>query len=185
MIIYSSYTSFRKIAVNTIELSFKISGQNRPPLKTCLKQHKKSMLSLIWLHTGSIVQLLMINQVILVMKVNRNAKKRLPKSLKNEMLIFGLCSTSDDPLSDLREESQLECKTMPPKSSKNEMLIFGLCSTSHDSPSDLSEESQLKCKKGPLSHWKMQCSFLDYIPLLMIGWVIQAMEVDWNVKKGP
>ena len=150
----------------------------------------------------------------------QKCEKRPPKSLKNEMLIFGLCSTSDDPLSDLSEESQLKCKTMPPKSSKNEMLIFGLCSTSHDSPSNLSEESQLKCEKGPLSHWKMKCSFLDYvqplviwailvkkvnwnakqcplshwkmpcsfldyIQLLMIGWVIQAMEVDWNAKKKP
>ena len=38
------------------------------------------------------------------------------------MLIFGLCSTFDDWLSDPSNESQL----------KNEMLIFGLHSTSDD-----------------------------------------------------
>ena len=41
----------------------------------------------------------MISQVILVKKVDQNAKKRSPKSSKNEMLIFGLCLTSDDLLS--------------------------------------------------------------------------------------
>ena len=37
----------------------------------------------------------MIGQVIQATKVNRNAKKA-PKSSKNEMLVFGLCSNSDD-----------------------------------------------------------------------------------------
>ena len=85
---------------------------------------------------------------------------------KNEMLIFGLHSTSDDWLSD---KSQPKCKKRPPKSLKNEMLIFGLCSTSDDWLSDLSDESQPKCEKGSLSHQKMKCSFLDYVQLLMIG----------------
>ena len=48
------------------------------------------------------VQLLMIGQVIQVKNVNRNAKKqkRPPKSLKNQMFVFGLCLTSDDQPSD-------------------------------------------------------------------------------------
>ena len=49
-------------------------------------------------------QLLMIGQVIQVMKVNQNVKKG-QKSSKNEMLIFGLHSTSDDWPSDLSDES--------------------------------------------------------------------------------
>ena len=60
----------------------------------------------------------------------------------------------------------------PPKSLKNKMFIFGLCSTSDDRPSDLGNECRLKCKKmkkGPLSHQKIKCSFLDYVQLLMIG----------------
>ena len=38
----------------------------------------------------------MISQVIQATKVDQNAKKRPPKSSKNEMLGFGLRSTSDD-----------------------------------------------------------------------------------------
>ena len=41
----------------------------------------------------------------------------------------------------------------------------------------------LKNKKGPLSHQKIKCSFLDYIQLLMIDQVIQAKNIDRNVKK--
>ena len=60
------------------------------------------------------------------------------------------------------------------------MLVFGLHSTSDDWPSDSSNKSQPKCKKGPLSHQKMKCLFLDYIQLLMISQVIQATKVDKN-----
>ena len=44
------------------------------------------------------VQLLMISWVIRAKNIDQNAKKwkRLPKSLKNQMFIFGLHSTSDD-----------------------------------------------------------------------------------------
>ena len=74
----------------------------------------------------------------------------------------------------------------PPKSLKNEMFIFGLRSTSDDRPSDPSKKcwpKHKKNKKGPISHWKIKCLFLDYIQLLMIGQAIQAKNVDWNVKK--
>ena len=57
------------------------------------------------------------------------------------MLTFGLCSTSDDQLSDPRDESQPKCEKRPPKSLKNEILVFGLCSTSDDWPSNPSDES--------------------------------------------
>ena len=40
-----------------------------------------------------------------------------------------------------------------------------------------------KTKKGPLSHQKIKCLFLDYIQLLMIGQAIQAKNVDQNAKK--
>ena len=44
------------------------------------------------------IQVLMIGQAIQVKNVNQNSKKprRPPKSLKNQMFIFGLHSTSDD-----------------------------------------------------------------------------------------
>ena len=41
-------------------------------------------------------------------------EKRPTKSSSNEMLIFGLRSTSDDHLSNLNDESQLECKKNGP-----------------------------------------------------------------------
>ena len=85
------------------------------------------------------------------------------------MLVFGLRSTSDDWPSDPSDKSQPKCGKRPPKSSKNEILVFELHSTSDD---QLSDKSQLKCKKGPLSHQKLKCSFLDYIQLLKIGQVI-------------
>ena len=73
----------------------------------------------------------------------------------------------------------------PPKSSKNQMFVFGLHSTSDDRPNDPSKKRQPKCKKtkGPLSHWKIKCSFLDYIQLLMISRAIQVKNVNWNAKK--
>ena len=40
-----------------------------------------------------------------------------------------------------------------------------------------------KNEKGPLSHQKIKCSFLDYVQLLMIGQAIQAKNIDQNIKK--
>ena len=37
-------------------------------------------------------------------------------------------------------------------------------------------------KKGPLSHQKMKCFFLDYVQLLMICRVIGAMKVNRNAS---
>ena len=58
------------------------------------------------------IQLLMINQGIQAKNFNRNVKKRKrpPKSLKNKMFIFGLCSTSDVWASDMRKNYQPKCK---------------------------------------------------------------------------
>ena len=64
--------------------------------------------------------------------IEQNVKKASPKSLKNEMLVFGLPSTSDDRLSDPSDKSCPKCEKRPPNSLKNAMLIFGLCSTSDD-----------------------------------------------------
>ena len=63
------------------------------------------------------------------------------------MLIFGLCSTSNDWPRNLSDESNPKCKKMAAKSSKNEMLIFGLRSTSDDWTSNSSKESHLKYEK--------------------------------------
>ena len=42
-----------------------------------------------------------------------------------------------------------------------------------------------KNEKGPLSHRKIKCSFLDYIQLLMISQAIRANNIDQNTKKAP
>ena len=67
-------------------------------------------------------------------------RKRPIKSSKNEMLIFGLCSTSDDHPSNLNDESQLKCKKWP-LIVKKQNGIFGLHSTFDDWLSNLSDES--------------------------------------------
>ena len=40
-----------------------------------------------------------------------------------------------------------------------------------------------KNERGPLSHQKIKCSFLDYVQLLMIGRAIRIKNIDRNVKK--
>ena len=61
------------------------------------------------------------------------------------MILFELCSISDDQLSDPNDKSHPKYEKMAIKSSKNEMLIFGLHSNSDDQPSNPSDESHLKC----------------------------------------
>ena len=56
----------------------------------------------------------MIGQAIQGKNVDQNIKKqkRPPKSSKNKMFIFGLCSTSDDRLSDPSKKCWPKCKNM-------------------------------------------------------------------------
>ena len=114
---------------------------------------------------------------------------------KNEMLIFGLHSISDDRLgwsmdsNPIRHPSlarKMKCLlldysqflvisqagqwTQTPSTTtlqpKNDLLIFGLCSTSYDWPG-WSMDSNPICHPSPTK--KMKCLFLDYVQLLMIG----------------
>ena len=120
-------------------------------------------------------------------------------SQKNEMLIFGFCSTSDDQPGWSMDSNPI-CHPSPAK--KSEMLIFLLQSTS-----DLGQTGQwtqtpsttnlqpikwnacfwimlsvwwlaglvdwLKPHLPPLFSQKMKSSFLDYVQLLMISWAGQ------------
>ena len=86
------------------------------------------------------------------------------------------CQKTTRPSAERSEQKTLtEMQKKPkktPKSSKNKMFIFGLHPTSDDWPSDLSKKTSTemhKNEKGPLSHQKIKCSFLDYVQLLMIG----------------
>ena len=109
------------------------------------------------------------------------------KLSKNEMLIFGLHSTSDDRPTNPSHKSHPKCKKKKKKaakSSKNEMLIFGLCSTSDDQLSNLSNKSCPKCEKmaAKLSKNEMLI-FANYVQLLMISQAIQVIKVVQNAKK--
>ena len=123
-------------------------------------------------------------------------------SHNNDMLIFGLCSTSVDrpgwsmntnPMHHpspakkwnahfwitfnfwwlARLVDGLEHHLPPFSSQKNEMLIFGLCSTSDDQPG-------WSMDSNPMHHPSpakiMKCSFLDYVQLLMISWLVNGLK---------
>ena len=68
----------------------------------------------------------MIGWVIWAKNINWKAKKwkRPPKSSKNKIFIFELCSTSDEQPSNPSDKQWLKCKKRPPKSLKNKMFIF-------------------------------------------------------------
>ena len=117
-------------------------------------------------------------------------------SQRNEMLIFVLCSTSNDwlgwsmdsnPIHHPSPAKTVKCSFLyyiqhlmlarlvnglephpPPLSSqKNEMLIFWLCSTSDDQLGWSMDLNPI-CQPSPAN--KMKCSFLDYFQLLMNFW---------------
>ena len=104
------------------------------------------------------VQLLMINQKKLV----NGLKTHLPSSQKNEMLIFGLHSTSDDRPSWLMDSNPIHHPS-PAKKMKSSFLD---CVHFWWSTGLL---NGLKPHLPALSSQKMKSSFLDYIQLLMIG----------------
>ena len=83
---------------------------------------------------------------------------------KNKMLIFGLCSVSDD-----RPGCSMDSNSFrhPSSAKKIKMLVFGLCSTSDDRLG-WSMDSNLICYPSPAK--KIKYLFLDYVQLLMIGW---------------
>ena len=129
------------------------------------------------------IQLLMIGRVIWAKNVDWNAKKwKRPLSHQKikslfldyvQLLMIGRVIWANNV-----DQNRKKWKR-PPKSSKNKMFVFGLHSTSDDRPSNLSKKMLTKTQKnekGPLGHWKIKCSFLDYVQLLMIGRVAEWSE---------
>ena len=113
-----------------------------------------------------------------------NGLKPHPQSLsnqKNEMLVFGLCSTSDD-WPGWSMDSNPICYPSPAK--KNETLVFGLCSTSDDWPGWSMDSNPIY---NPSPTKKMKCLFLDYVQLLTIGqvgrWTQTASATPLQPKK--
>ena len=113
------------------------------------------------------VQLLMIGQA----GQWTRTPSTTPLQPKNEILIFGLRSTSDDqPRWSMDSNPILHLLS----SQRNEMLIFVLCSTSNDQLG-WSMNSNPICQPSPAN--KMKCSFLDYIQLLIIS---RACQWTWT-----
>ena len=132
-------------------------------------------------------------------------------SQKNEMLIFQLCSTSDDgpswsmdwnPVCHPSPARKMKCSfldyvqllmmgwagrwTRIPSTTtlqaENEMLIFGLCSTSDDRPGWLMDSNPIH---HPSPANKMKCSFWDYVQLLMMGWAGQWTQTPSTTPLQP
>ena len=95
---------------------------------------------------------------------------------KNEMLIFWLCSTSDDWPGWLMDLNPIH-HSSPAK--KNEMLVFGLRSTSDDLPGWLMNLNLICHPSPPI---KMKCSIFDYVQLLMIS---QAGQLTQSPSASP
>ena len=93
-----------------------------------------------------------------------------PLQPKNEMLIFGICSTSDGQPGWLIVSNPIH---HPSSAKKNEMLIFGLHSTSDVGWAD-------QWTVNPICHpsaaKQMKCSFLDYIQLLLLARLVDGIE---------
>ena len=123
-------------------------------------------------------------------------------SQRNEMLIFVLCSTSNDWLGWLMDSNsihhpspakivkcsflyyiqhvmlarllnELEPHPPPLSSQKNEMLIFWLCSTSDDQLGWSMDLNPI-CHPSPAN--KMKCYFVDYVQLLMLARLVDGLK---------
>ena len=108
-------------------------------------------------------------QLLMISRAGRwtQTPSTTPLQPKNEILVFGLRSTSDDRPGWLMDSNPI-CH--PFSSQKNKMLIFGLRSTSDDWPGCSMDLNPIH---HPSPAKKIKCSFLDYVQLLMISRVGQ------------
>ena len=98
---------------------------------------------------------------------------------KNEMLIFWLCSTSDDQPGWLMDSNPIH---HPSPAKKMKWFFFGLRSTSDDWPGWLMDSNPIH---HPSPAKKMKCSFLDYIQFLMIGQAGQRTRTPSTTRLQP
>ena len=105
------------------------------------------------------------------------------------MFDFGLCSTSDDwpsnPAKNVNQTIKNEKGLLSHQQIKCLFWITFNFWWSAKRSKQKNVNRKAKNQKGLLSHSKIKCSFLDYVQLLMIGWVIWVMNGDWNAKKRP
>ena len=102
-----------------------------------------------------------------------------PLQPKNKMLIFGLCSTSDDWPGWLMDSNPIH---HPSPAKKMKCSFFDYVQTSDDRPG-WSMDSNPICHPSPAK--KMKCSFLDYVQLLMIGQAGQWTRTPFTTPLQP
>ena len=138
------------------------------------------------------VQLLMISWVIQARNIDRNAKKwkRTPKSSKNKILIFGLCSTSDDwPRKKTMTKMQKNEKG-PLSHWKIKCLFFNYINfwwLAEQSEQKKDDQDAKKWKRPPKS-LKNKMFVFQLHQLLMIGqaiWVKMLTKTQKNEKRPP
>ena len=98
---------------------------------------------------------------------------------KNDMHIFGLCSTSDDWLGWSMDSNPIHC---PSPAKKMKCFFFGLHSTSDDWPGWVIDSNPIH---HPSPANKMKWSFLDYIQLLMISWAGRWTQTPFTTPLQP
>ena len=99
-------------------------------------------------------------------------------SQKNEMLIFWLCSTSDDQLG-----WSMDSNPIHQPSSANKMKCSFLYYIQHLMLARL--VNGLEPHSPLLSSQKMKCSFLGYIQLLMISWAVRWTQTPSTTPLQP
>ena len=127
-------------------------------------------------------------QKILSEKQKKTKQKRPPKSSKNKMFLFGLCSTSDDRPSNLSKKHWLKCKKnkkglLSHRKIKCSFLDCVQLLMISQAIQAKNVDQNAKNKKMPPQSSKIKCSFLDYVQLLMIGREIWAKNFVRKTKK--
>ena len=108
-------------------------------------------------------------------------KSHLPplSSQKNEMFVFGLCSTSDDRPGWSMDSNPFATHLQPKKWNAHFWITFNFWRSTR-------LVNGLKPHPPPLSSQRMKCSFLDYIQLMMIGqagqWTRTHLPLLFNQK---
>ena len=115
-------------------------------------------------------------------------QKRLHKSLKNKMFVFGLHSTSDDWPSNPSKKCWLKCKKnkkgpLSYQKIKCSFLDYVQLLMISQAIQGKKDDQDAKKQKRPPKSSKNKMFVFQLHKLLMIGWAIWAKNVDLNTKK--
>ena len=173
-----------------------LAERSEQKMLTEMQKYEKGPLSHQKIKCSSLdyIQLLMIGWAIWVMNIDQNAKKwkRPPKSSKNKMFIFWWSTRrlpEDHQKTAKRQAEDKQKTTRSPveDQQKTARRPPENCQKTTRPSAEQSEQKILtkiqKNEKGPLSHQKIKCSFLDYIRVLMISQAIWAKKCQLKYKK--